>query len=83
MVYSRASGDGEQSMNVAQQYISTASDGRSPDTPVLQVAAGNEPPLFTQHFRGWDPLLTDKNTFVDPYQAKLAAAREEEVRVYV
>lgn len=66
-------------MNVAQQYINTASDGRSPDTPVLQVAAGNEPPLFTQHFRGWDPLLTDKNTFVDPYQAKLAAAREEEV----
>lgn len=69
-------------MNVAQQYISTASDGRSPDTPVLQVAAGNEPPLFTQHFRGWDPLLTDKKTFVDPYQAKLAAAKEEEVRFF-
>lgn len=70
-------------MNVALQYINTASDGRSPDTPVLQVAAGNEPPLFTQHFRGWDPALTDKNTFVDPYQAKLAAARKEEVRCYV
>ncbi|CAM9773741.1 unnamed protein product [Ectocarpus sp. 12 AP-2014] len=70
-----------ESMNVAQQYINTASDGRSPDTPVLQVAAGNEPPLFTQHFRGWDPLLTDKNTFVDPYQAKLAAAKEEEAKM--
>ncbi|CAM9433554.1 unnamed protein product [Hapterophycus canaliculatus] len=69
-------------MNVALQYINTASDGRSPDTPVLQVAAGNEPPLFTQHFRGWDPALTDKNTFVDPYQAKLAAARKEEVRCW-
>eukprot|EP00752_Nemacystus_decipiens_P014256 g12677.t1 len=70
-----------ESMNVAQEYINTASDGRSPDTPVLQVAAGNEPPLFTQHFRGWDPLLTDKNKFVDPYQAKLAAAREEEAKM--
>lgn len=66
-------------MNLAQHYINTASDGRSPDTPIVQVAAGNEPPMFTQHFRGWDPLLTDKNAFVDPYQAKLAAARKEEV----
>lgn len=66
-------------MNVALQYINTASDGRSPDTPVVQVASGNEPPMFTQHFRGWDPLLTDKNAFVDPYQAKLAAAKDEEV----
>lgn len=66
-------------MNVAQEYIKTASDGRSPDTPVVQISAGNEPPMFTQHFRGWDPALTDKNTFVDPYEAKLAVAKEEEV----
>ena len=70
-------------MNVAQQYIDTATDGRSPDTPVVQVAAGNEPPMFTQHFRGWDPLLTSKNTFVDPYQAKLDAAKKEQVRAVV
>lgn len=68
-------------MNVAQQYINTASDGRSPETPVVQVAAGSEPPMFTQHFRGWDPMLTDKTAFVDPYQAKLAIAKEEEVRM--
>ena len=66
-------------MNVAQLYIDTASDGRSPDTPLVQVAPGHEPPMFTQHFRGWDPLLTSKTTFVDPYQAKLEAAKAEEV----
>lgn len=67
-------------MDVAQEYINTASDGRDPDTPISLVAPGNEPPMFTQHFRGWDAALTDKKTFLDPYQAKLAAAREEEVR---
>ncbi|CAN0099992.1 unnamed protein product [Ascophyllum nodosum] len=69
-----------EAMKVAQQYINTASDGRSPDTPVVQIAAGNEPSMFTQHFRGWDPLLADKSSFVDPYLAKLAAAREEEAK---
>eukprot|EP00904_Undaria_pinnatifida_P007549 jgi/Undpi1/3924/HiC_scaffold_16.g07292.m1 len=62
-------------------YIDTASDGRSPDTPLVQVAPGHEPPMFTQHFRGWDPLLTSKTTFVDPYQAKLEAAKAEEAKL--
>lgn len=69
----------KQAMNVAKEYVSTASDGRDADTPVSLVAAGNEPPMFTMHFRGWDAALTDKDTFVDPYQAKLAEAREEKV----
>ena len=67
-------------MKVAQEYINTASDGRSVDTPVVQIAAGNEPHMFTQHFHGWDPSLAEKNSFVDPYHAKLAAAKAEEVR---
>lgn len=67
-------------MKVAQEYINTASDGRSVDTPVVQIAAGNEPQMFTQHFHGWDPSLADKTSFVDPYLAKLADAKAEEVR---
>ncbi|CAM9327892.1 unnamed protein product, partial [Choristocarpus tenellus] len=71
----------EEAMLVAQQYISTATDGRHLDTPIVRVTAGNEPTLFTQHFLAWDPELLDKNIFVDPYEAKLAAAREEEARI--
>lgn len=69
-----------QAMDVAQEYIDTASDGRHPGTPISVVAPGNEPPMFTQHFRGWDATLTDKMTFSDPYEAKLAVAREEEAK---
>ncbi|CAN0429095.1 unnamed protein product, partial [Discosporangium mesarthrocarpum] len=70
----------EQAMSVAQEYINTATDGRHRDTPILRVTAGSEPPLFTQHFRGWDPEMLSKNTFVDPYEAKLAAAKAAQVR---
>jgi len=39
------------------------------------VEAGNEPSLFTQHFRGWDHQLAKANTFVDPYETRLAALK--------
>lgn len=43
----------EQSMTIAQQYIDNAMDGRDPETPIIRVAAGQEPLLFTCNFQGW------------------------------
>jgi hypothetical protein len=61
---------------LAQKYIAACSetDGRDVDTPVTSVAAGAEPPMFTCHFIGWDASSAGKS-FVDPYEAKLAAAQ--------
>ena len=54
------------SQQLAERYIAAASaaDGRSPDTPVLSVRAGAEPPMFKCHFIGWDD--TKAAAFVDP-----------------
>merc|ERR1719235_956241 len=40
--------------DVARQYLTTVGDGRSPDTPVVVVKSGEEPPMFSCHFIGWD-----------------------------
>lgn len=61
---------------LASKYVAACAetDGRDVDTPVTSVAAGAEPPMFTCHFIGWDASKAGKG-FVDPYEAKLAAAR--------
>ena len=60
----------------AARYLAAAAetDGRDADaTPVIKVAAGAEPALFTCHFTGWDAKKAA--AFTDPYEAKLAALR--------
>ena len=59
----------------ALKYVAKASavDGRSPDIPIIRIAAGNEPSIFTCHFHSWDPEYFSKKVFKDPYQAKLEA----------
>ena len=54
------------SQELAERYIAAAAaaDGRSPDTPVLAVRAGAEPPMFKCHFIGWDDAKAA--AFVDP-----------------
>jgi hypothetical protein len=64
-------------LETAQRFISEATDGRDPDTPIMRITSGNEPALFTQHFAGWDPAMFTKNKFVDPYEARLAKLRAE------
>lgn len=54
----------------AEAYI--AAQKYEPDTPVITVKSGSEPPMFTSNFLGWNPTAVKK--FVDPYEAKLAAA---------
>ena len=59
--------------DVAKKFITDATDDRDPDMPIIEVAAGSEPPMFSQHFLGWDNDYAEKHSFKDPYAAKLAA----------
>jgi hypothetical protein len=62
-------------LETAQAYIRGANDGRDEDCSLMMIKAGNEPPMFSMHFIGWDPELANKNKFIDPYEAKLAAMK--------
>eukprot|EP00753_Platysulcus_tardus_P014808 PLAT4544.1.p1 GENE.PLAT4544.1~~PLAT4544.1.p1 ORF type:complete len:858 (-),score=452.55 PLAT4544.1:277-2784(-) len=64
-------------IETAQNYVAAAKDGRDSDCPLLQVKAGGEPQMFTCHFLGWDAEMAERNKFVDPYQARMAALRAE------
>jgi len=64
-------------LDVATKYNQTATDGRDPDTPIIRLNAGGEPPLFTRHFHAWDEQYATKNIFEDPYQKKLSALQKE------
>ncbi|EHH20914.1 p92 [Macaca mulatta] len=41
----------------AQQYLLTHPSGRDPDTPILIIKQGSEPPIFTGWFLAWDPNI--------------------------
>jgi len=60
----------ESAFKAALDFVGHAPDGRSPDTPVLKVTQGNEPPTFTCHFLGWD--VKKATDFSDPYAKRLA-----------
>jgi len=60
----------EKATESAQEYIKA--QGYPEGTSVVVVKSGQEPPIFTMNFLGWDS--TPKKKFVDPYEAKLAAA---------
>lgn len=68
------------SAETAKRYVEHATDGRSPDTPIVFIHAGDEPAMFTCHFLGWDPELTQRNRFEDPYEARMRKLREEQDR---
>ncbi|XP_030065416.1 villin-1 [Microcaecilia unicolor] len=40
----------------AQEYLKTHPSGRDPDTPIIVVKQGFEPPTFTGWFLAWDPF---------------------------
>eukprot|EP00475_Leptophrys_vorax_P033792 TRINITY_DN5371_c0_g2_i1.p1 TRINITY_DN5371_c0_g2~~TRINITY_DN5371_c0_g2_i1.p1 ORF type:complete len:898 (-),score=253.27 TRINITY_DN5371_c0_g2_i1:47-2386(-) len=62
----------QMSLQVAQQYIASAPDGRPADCPVIEIPEGNESWMFTRHFHGW----RQKKQFVDPYQKNMDKLRE-------
>ncbi|XP_058486554.1 villin-1 isoform X1 [Solea solea] len=45
----------EEAWNCAQEYLRSHPAGRDPDTPVIFVKQGHEPPTFTGWFHAWDP----------------------------
>jgi len=59
-------------LETAIQYVEQSEDGRSKDTPIYRLNSGFEPPNFTAHFLGWDPVLARSNE--DPYERKLREA---------
>jgi len=69
------------SLEVAKNFIATADDGRDESQPIVSVNAGSEPDIFSSYFLPWDPEYTTKRLYVDPYQAKLAKAKEENKEV--
>uniref|UniRef100_A0A3B5A530 Villin like n=1 Tax=Stegastes partitus TaxID=144197 RepID=A0A3B5A530_9TELE len=42
-------------LNSAQEYLRFHPAGRDPDTPIISVKQGYEPPTFTGWFNAWDP----------------------------
>jgi len=62
----------KEAFQAALDFVQNAPDGRDPDTPILKVDAGVEPPLFTAHFLGWDDK---KFSSGDPYLEKLKALK--------
>lgn len=45
----------KEAWNCAQEYLRTHPAGRDPDTPIVFVKQGYEPPTFTGWFNAWDP----------------------------
>ncbi|KAM6977670.1 advillin [Aplochiton taeniatus] len=45
----------QESLTNAVQYLQTHPAGRDPDTPIISVKQGYEPPTFTGWFNAWDP----------------------------
>uniref|UniRef100_UPI0037E9BCBC advillin n=1 Tax=Semicossyphus pulcher TaxID=241346 RepID=UPI0037E9BCBC len=45
----------KESVTTSQEYLRTHPGDRDPDTPVVLIKQGFEPPTFTGWFTGWDP----------------------------
>jgi len=59
-------------LETAIEYVNGAGDGRSADTtPVYRVNAGNEPPMFSACFLGWDPVAAGNTG--DSYEKAVAS----------
>jgi hypothetical protein len=70
----------DKSMEFAKKFIAAADDGRDVDMPIVRIAAGEEPVMFSCHFFGWDADYTQKRTFKDPYQSRLDALAAEKAK---
>jgi hypothetical protein len=42
-------------MDTVQKYVTSDPGARDPDTPIMRVTQGAEPPNFTGHFFAWNP----------------------------
>ncbi|XP_049639026.1 advillin [Suncus etruscus] len=64
----------EQALTTAQEYLRTHPSGRDPDTPILIIKQGFEPPTFTGWFLAWDALIWSEGKTYEQLKAELGDA---------
>lgn len=52
----------ERALTTAEEYLHTHPSGRDPDTPILIIKQGFEPPTFTGWFLAWDSHIWSVRT---------------------
>ncbi|KAM7390420.1 hypothetical protein PAMA_008538 [Pampus argenteus] len=64
----------KEAWNSAQEYLRTHPAGRDPDTPIISVKQGYEPPTFTGWFNAWDPHKWSGGNSYEEMKKKLGDA---------
>uniref|UniRef100_A0A4W6DBP7 Villin like n=1 Tax=Lates calcarifer TaxID=8187 RepID=A0A4W6DBP7_LATCA len=64
----------KEAWNSAQEYLRTHPAGRDPDTPIIFVKQGYEPPTFTGWFNAWDPHKWSGGNSYEEMKKKLSDA---------
>ncbi|XP_035507916.1 villin-1 isoform X1 [Morone saxatilis] len=64
----------KEAWNCAQEYLRTHPAGRDPDTPIIFVKQGYEPPTFTGWFSAWDPHKWSGGNSYEEMKKKLSDA---------
>lgn len=54
-----------------QEYLKTHPSGRDPETPIIVVKQGHEPPIFTGWFLAWDPFKWSNAKSYEDLKAEL------------
>lgn len=55
----------------SQEYLRTHPGARDPDTPIVLIKQGFEPPTFTGWFAAWDPSKWSVSDLVFEHQCTL------------
>ncbi|XP_038935869.1 advillin isoform X1 [Rattus norvegicus] len=64
----------EGALSTAQEYLVTHPSGRDPDTPILIIKQGFEPPTFTGWFLAWDPHIWSEGKSYEQLKNELGDA---------
>uniref|UniRef100_A0A3P8WQJ5 Villin like n=1 Tax=Cynoglossus semilaevis TaxID=244447 RepID=A0A3P8WQJ5_CYNSE len=62
----------KQAWTSAQEYLKTHPAGRDPNTPIVFVKQGHEPPTFTGWFNAWDPHKWSVSNSYEEMKKKLS-----------
>ncbi|XP_023076870.2 villin-1 [Piliocolobus tephrosceles] len=60
----------------AQEYLKTHPSGRDPETPIIVVKQGYEPPTFTGWFLAWDPFKWSNAKSYEDLKVELGNSRD-------
>ncbi|XP_035662029.1 advillin-like isoform X2 [Branchiostoma floridae] len=64
----------QESLRITKEYLDTDPSGRDPDTPIIKVKMGFEPPTFTGWFLAWDPFKWSEGKTYDQLKAEFGDA---------